>query len=87
VQTLKIDRSFVMASPQDASASAIVRAVINLGRSMNLEVVAEGVETAEQLAFLEAEHCTAFQGFLSGPGTPADGFEAHVLSYGSSLRP
>lgn len=73
VDKLKIDRSFVAASPGDASAAAIVRAVINLAQSMGLDIVAEGVETLDQLAFLQASGCVGFQGFLSGPvGTPDD---------------
>jgi diguanylate cyclase (GGDEF)-like protein/PAS domain S-box-containing protein len=69
--TLKIDKSFVQAIGQDASSDAIVRAVVGLGRSLELEVIAEGVETPQQLAFLRAQKCHEVQGFLLGRPLPA----------------
>ncbi|PXW92864.1 PAS domain S-box-containing protein/diguanylate cyclase (GGDEF)-like protein [Sphaerotilus hippei] len=81
VQKLKIDRSFVAAAPADGNAAAIIRAVISLARSMSLDVVAEGVETPAQLAFLGAEACSAFQGFLASRGTPAADLAAQVEGY------
>ncbi len=75
IDKLKIDRSFVVDLPRDRGAAAIVRAVINLGRNLNLAVVAEGVENDEQLAFLRAEGCHAFQGFQAGAPMPAEAFE------------
>ena len=85
VDKLKIDRSFVAAAPADASAAAIVRAVINLAQSMGLDIVAEGVETPAQLAFLQAAGCAAFQGFLSGVVGPADALPAHVQAFPATL--
>jgi diguanylate cyclase len=61
---IKIDRHFVAALGQDRNADAIIRAVIGLGRALGMQTVAEGVETAEQLAFLQAEGCNELQGFL-----------------------
>ncbi len=70
---LKIDRSFIGKLTDDEHAREIVRAVIGLGRGLNMPIVAEGVETAEQLAFLTAEECFGIQGYLLGrPQAHAD---------------
>jgi diguanylate cyclase len=71
---LKIDRSFVrdlMRNPDDAS---IVKAIISLAHNLRLRVVAEGVETAEQLEFLRELGCDQYQGFYCSPAVPADAF-------------
>lgn len=68
---LKIDKSFVDDTPDDAEASAIVKTILSLARSLNLKTVAEGVETKEQLAFLRNEGCDEMQGYLFSKPLPA----------------
>jgi diguanylate cyclase (GGDEF)-like protein len=71
---LKIDRSFIrdlMKSPDDVS---IVKAIISLAHSLRLRVVAEGVETSDQLEFLRQQGCDQYQGFLCSPAVPPDDF-------------
>jgi diguanylate cyclase (GGDEF)-like protein len=68
---IKIDRSFVDRLPDNAQAVSIMRAILALGRSLNIPVLAEGIETAEHLRFLREEGCDEGQGFLLGrPNVP-----------------
>ncbi len=69
---IKIDRSFVSQILEDSSARSIVRAVMNLSADFGMKTTAEGIENEEQIAFLQAEGCTEFQGFLFSPACPAD---------------
>jgi diguanylate cyclase (GGDEF)-like protein/PAS domain S-box-containing protein len=73
---LKIDRSFVKDLPHSVGAAAIARAIVQMGRSLKLQVVAEGVETVAQCDWLRAQGCEAQQGFLAGEPMPAPVFEA-----------
>jgi EAL domain-containing protein (putative c-di-GMP-specific phosphodiesterase class I) len=73
---IKIDQSFIRALGSDADSLAIVRAVIGLGRSLRMPVVAEGVETEEQLALLRREQCDGIQGYLIGEPMPLKSFAA-----------
>lgn len=66
VQQLKIDRSFVMGIGVNNGDEAIIRTIMELARSLDFEVIAEGVETAEQAAFLRQLGCQQLQGFLHG---------------------
>lgn len=75
---LKIDRSFVSQLPEDASDVAIVNAIIQLGRALNLRVIAEGVETEPQRQFLLDAGCDEFQGFLYAPALDASSFESRL---------
>ena len=74
LDTLKIDRSFVADISEDPDDAAIVRAIIALGHSLDLKIVAEGVETLAQLQFLQAEECDSIQGFLMSAAVPAASF-------------
>src|ERR1700733_14486122 len=63
VDCVKIDRSFVKDIPADCGDSALTRAIIAMGHSLGLHVVAEGVERLDQLEFLRAESCDEYQGY------------------------
>jgi EAL domain-containing protein (putative c-di-GMP-specific phosphodiesterase class I) len=68
---IKIDQSFVREISAEDESMAVVRAVMGLGSSLGMVTIAEGVETAEQLATLRAEGCTMAQGFLFSAAVPA----------------
>jgi len=71
IDTLKIDRSFVSELPHDAEDSAIATAIVAMGHSLKMKVVAEGVETEEQAAFLRTLGCDEIQGYLLSRPLPA----------------
>ncbi|HTY98269.1 MAG TPA: EAL domain-containing protein, partial [Rhodocyclaceae bacterium] len=75
IDQLKIDREFIRDVVQDPDDAAIVTAIIGLGTSLDLPVVAEGVETEEQRAFLQARACRLYQGYLFGRPVPVAEFE------------
>jgi diguanylate cyclase (GGDEF)-like protein len=74
IDKLKVDQSFVRNLVNDESDAAITRAVITLGHSLKLKVIAEGVETQAQLAQLRLDGCDEVQGYLYGEPVPADEF-------------
>ncbi len=79
IDRLKIDRSFVQGFEADLDGSAIVRAVIGIGRSLGMEVVAEGVETSSQLERVREAGCQFAQGYLLGRPMPAEQFQREHL--------
>jgi diguanylate cyclase (GGDEF)-like protein len=83
IDTLKIDQSFVRRMTSNADDAAIVTAVIGLGRSLKLRLIAEGVETPEQHAFLLAQHCDEGQGYYYGRPETSETF-ATLLQTGVS---
>ncbi|MEO6958439.1 MAG: bifunctional diguanylate cyclase/phosphodiesterase, partial [Burkholderiaceae bacterium] len=82
---LKIDRGFVRDLARDTEDAAIVSAIVALGQTLNLDIVAEGVETAEQQSFLTALGCDSLQGFLLGHPMPAEQLMA-ALGFGGNRR-
>jgi EAL domain-containing protein (putative c-di-GMP-specific phosphodiesterase class I) len=78
IDVLKIDRSFVREITSDGEDKAIADAIIALGRALDLTIVAEGVETVEQEAFLRAHNCDEIQGYLISKPVPPDQFAAFM---------
>lgn len=72
INSLKIDKSFIKDIPNNQGNCAIVRSIITLGHSLQLKVIAEGVETGEQLAFLKGNQCDEIQGYLFSRPLPAE---------------
>jgi diguanylate cyclase (GGDEF)-like protein len=81
IDSLKIDRSFVRGLGNEADDDSIVTSVIDLARSLGVSVVAEGVETEEQLAGLRARGCDTVQGYLFARPGPATGIAAYVTEH------
>ena len=82
---LKIDRSFVRNIGTKPTDAVIVQTIIGMGNSLGMEVIAEGVETNEQHAFLERSGCTAYQGYLFGRPVPLEEFE-NLVQVGGVVR-
>ncbi|MCR8958795.1 EAL domain-containing protein [Variovorax sp. S2] len=84
IARLKIDRSFVRDIPGDEEDQAIAKAIISLGRELNLRVIAEGVETEEQLEFLRAHGCNEMQGHLFSPPVSSTEIESLLERHSAS---
>jgi diguanylate cyclase (GGDEF)-like protein/PAS domain S-box-containing protein len=81
---IKVDQSLVRAVDTSAEAAAVMRAVFGLARGLKLPVLAEGVETDEELKFLRAEACDAIQGYLLGRPCPIAEFAPHISGNGAT---
>src|SRR3569833_313660 len=77
---LKIDRSFIQELETDPGCAQIVRAIVSLGHNLHLQVIAEGVETADQLGFLREAGCDKYQGYFCSRPLPAEQFTSLVVA-------
>jgi diguanylate cyclase (GGDEF)-like protein/PAS domain S-box-containing protein len=84
VDRLKIDQSFIHDLPDNADAEAIIRAIVAMGRSLGLHVIAEGVETEAQAQFLQSIQCDESQGYLYAKPMMARDFEAWLTDWKSA---
>ncbi len=86
IDRLKIDQSFIRNALNDKENASIARTIISLGHSLNLSVIAEGVETKEHEEFLIEEGCDEVQGFRYSKPVPADDFIKFVRTYNGDLK-
>jgi sensor c-di-GMP phosphodiesterase-like protein len=87
LDTLKIDKSFVDAIGTDAVTSPVIGHVIDMAKSLKLDIVAEGIETAMQKRWLRAHHVEFGQGFLFSPALPAREFISYVKRHSDDHSP
>jgi len=80
---IKIDQSFVRDITTDKSDAVMVKTIIDMAQNFSLNVIAEGVETEAQLAFLKQHDCMAYQGYLFSKPLPIEQFDALMKHYGS----
>ncbi len=85
ISGLKIDQSFVEKMMQSKRDGAVVYAIIAMARGLGIKVIAEGVETAEQLLFLQQRFCDSVQGRLLGPAAPLEQFSAQGFRFSKAL--
>ena len=81
VNSIKIDKSFTAGLPSETKDSAIVNTTILLAHTLNLIVVAEGIETEEQLAYLQLAQCDTVQGYLLGKPQPLESLTEYLEQY------
>ena len=86
VDVLKIDQSFIQGLSHEHKDAALVSAIIQLGRSLNLSVIAEGVETQEQLTFLKQQGCEEGQGYYFSKALPAEDFARLLRAQASQIQ-
>ena len=86
ISKLKIDRSFIKDIPQDADDMAITKTIVNLAKNLNLKLIAEGVETAEQQQFVFAQECDYIQGYFYSKPINAQEFEEKFLKEKDDLH-
>jgi diguanylate cyclase (GGDEF)-like protein len=84
---LKIDQSFIAGLNHDAGDSAVSSAIIDIAHRLQIRVIAEGVESQDQLDFLDHQGCDEVQGYLFSPPLPASEFETFVAAYPKDSRP
>lgn len=87
IDVLKIDQSFVRGLGENSQDAQLISAIISLGKSLDLDIIAEGVETLEQLAFLRAHRCEEGQGFLFSKAVAAAEFAQLMQAGQRSLMP
>ena len=85
LDNLKVDRSFVTGLPDDRDASAVARAIISMAQNLNLRIIAEGIETENQVGFLHALGCQVGQGYLFSPPVSNDKFTDLVRAGASAF--
>lgn len=86
IDRLKIDQSFIRNALNNSDDAAIARTIVGLGHSLNLKVIAEGVETKEHEAFLRAEKCDEVQGFRYSKPIPLENFMTFINEYDGNLK-
>ncbi|AZE71381.1 Sensory box/GGDEF family protein [Pseudomonas synxantha] len=87
IDVLKIDQSFVRGLSVNSQDAQLISAIIGMGKSLELNIIAEGVETLEQLKFLQAQQCEEGQGFLFSKALPAEDFAQLLQVGGATLMP
>jgi EAL domain-containing protein (putative c-di-GMP-specific phosphodiesterase class I) len=75
---IKIDKSFIRDLGEDPCALSIVDAILSMGRSLDMDVIAEGIETEQQLTILRRRHCSEVQGFLLGRPIPSESVGQYI---------
>ncbi|MCH8346206.1 MAG: PAS domain S-box protein, partial [Chloroflexi bacterium] len=86
IDVIKIDQSFIQDLTTDPNGAAIARSIIVMAHNLKLKVIAEGVETEEQLAFLKKRRCDEMQGYLFSKPAPAEAFEEMLKQGGRTSR-
>ena len=86
VDTLKIDRSFISTMADSPESGALIHTLVQLGKSLGLETLAEGIEETEQYSALEREHCDSGQGYLFARPLEADAVEAFLASRSAPMN-